>query len=179
MSIINEKYLKQFSPIPINYTMDEVKNYIDVAELIWLKPVIRDAFLDELRYQVEKNKVSPENSTALLEAIYPYLAYATVYEALPFLWTNISEVGITKGKSDNSESITLKELSFVQEHLRRQVEVRKDNLIKWLDERYKSFPLYHPSNCNCHSCCDRRAKLKMPNPMFTIYGMNKVNTDIK
>lgn len=32
--IINEKYFKQYSPIPLNYNMAEVKNYIPVAEKI-------------------------------------------------------------------------------------------------------------------------------------------------
>ena len=38
--IINEKYLKQYSPIPLNYNLTEVKNYIPVAEKIWVKPLI-------------------------------------------------------------------------------------------------------------------------------------------
>jgi hypothetical protein len=38
--IINETYFKKYSPIPANYNMAEVKNYIPVAEKIWVIPLI-------------------------------------------------------------------------------------------------------------------------------------------
>ena len=178
MNIINEKYLKQFSPIPLNFNLAEVKNYIDIAQLIWLRPILGCDFMDELEQQVHDNQVTSANSTALIEAIYPFLAYATVYESLPFIWSNISEVGITLGHSENSDSITLKDLTYIQQHLRNQVEVRKDFLIKWLDAHYQSFPLYHTSNCGCTSCCNRRNKLNKPNPNFSIYTTRKPRTDL-
>ena len=37
--IINEKYFKEYSPIPLNYNMAELNNYISVAEKIWVKLV--------------------------------------------------------------------------------------------------------------------------------------------
>ena len=32
--IINEKYLKEYSPIPLNNDLSEIRNYIGVAEKI-------------------------------------------------------------------------------------------------------------------------------------------------
>ena len=179
MNIINDKYLKEFSPIPLNYNTKEVKNYVEVAQIIWVRPILGDAFMDEIEYQVEKNKVSDENSTLLVEALYPYLAYATVLEALPFIWAHISEVGVTLGKSDNSDSLSLKDMTYVQNHIRNQVEARKDFLIKWLDERAESFRLYHPSNCCCDAFCAKIAKLKAPNPSFKVFGLRKIDANLK
>ena len=108
--IINEKYLKQFSPIPLNYNMAEVKNYIPVAEKIWVIPLIGSDLFDEIDEQVKNNNLSEENSTLLTEGgLWQYLAFATVYECIPMIWSHISEVGVTKGKSDNSDSLDLKE----------------------------------------------------------------------
>lgn len=178
--IINEKYLKQYSPIPLNYNMAEVKNYIPVAEKIWVIPLIGYDLYDEINEQVADNEVSPENATLLTEGgLWQYLAFATVYEALPMIWSHISEVGVTKGKSDNSDSLDLKDMTYVSQHLRNQVEVLKDQLKKWLCEHYDSFPTVDVCACGCSSCCNHDAKLNYPNPQAQIYSTYRKNTNLK
>lgn len=178
--IINEKYMKQFSPIPLNYNMAEVKNYIPVAEKIWVKPLIGSDLFDEIDDQVANNTVSQENATLLTEGgLWQYLAFATVYEALPMIWSHISEVGVTKGKSDNSDSLDLKDMTWVTQHLRNQVEVLKDQLKKWICEHQDSFPLADVCACNCSSCCNHEAKLNSPNPQAQIYTSLRRNTNLR
>ena len=178
------KYLKQFSPIPLNYNLDEVKNYVDVAELIWIRPIIGDDFYSELQDEVDNDELTEENQTLFLDALYPYLAYAVTLEALPFIWSDINEKGITLNKSDNSESITLKDLTFIEGHLRRQVEARKDFFIKYLDTHLDSFPMYADyKNCGCNGngggCCCDNAKLNKPNPLFQVWSTRRVCTNLK
>ena len=177
--LINEKWLKEYSPIPLNYNLKEVQNYIKISEQIWVEPILGFYFYEELLYQVKNNEVSEENSTLLAEAVYPLLGYAVVLEALPFLWSHISEVGITLGKSDNSDSLSLKDMTYVESHLRRQVEVRKDYLIKFLCEHCKSYPIFNPSGiCGCGCPCGEGAKLNPPKPLFEIYSTLKRCTDL-
>lgn len=180
--LITNKYLKQFSPIPINYNLDEVKNYIGVAELIWIRPIIGDDFYDELQEQVDDDNLSEANQTLFLEALYPYLAYAICLEALPFLWSDVSEKGITLGKSDNSDSVNLKDLTYIEGHLRRQTEVRKDFLIDYLSTHLSSFPKYEAyKHCGCNKngdvCCGN-AKLNKPNPMYRVYSTKRLNSNL-
>ena len=79
--IINEKYFKQYSPIPVNYNMAEIKNYIGVAEKIWVKPVIGYKLFNEIEQQVKENKVSEANATLLTDGgLWQYLAFATVLQ---------------------------------------------------------------------------------------------------
>ena len=178
--IINEKYLKQYSPIPLNYNLAEVKNYIPVAEKIWVIPLIGYDLYDEINEQVADNEVSPENATLLTEGgLWQYLAFATVFEALPMIWSHISEVGVTKGKSDNSDSLDLKDMTYVSQHLRNQVEVLKDQLKKWLCEHYDSFPTVDVCACGCSNCCNHDAKLNYPNPQAQIYSTYRKNTNLK
>ena len=177
-TIINEKWLKEFSPIPLNYNMKELHNYVKLAEAIWLVPIIGNDFYEELLEQVEENNLSEENSTALVEAIWPYLGFAVAYEALPILWAHISEVGITKGKSDNSDSLDLKDMTYVSQHLRTQVEARKDYCKKWLCEHYESVPNLNVCACECSCCCNNDAKLNYPNPMKQLYTTNRKCADL-
>lgn len=174
--LFNDKWLKEFSVIPLNFNTKEVQNYLKLAETIWLEPVIGRPLYDELLYQVKNNQLTDENSTLLVEAIYPYLGFCVAYEALPTLIYHVSEVSVTKGKSDNSEPIDLKETTYFEAHLRRQIEARKDYLIKWLDCHCDSFPLYQPS-CN-NSCCDAKG-LNKPNPMFELYTPPRKNTTLR
>ena len=178
--IINEKYFKQYSPIPVNYNMAEIKNYIPVATKIWVIPVIGRNLYNELEQQVKDNKVSEANATLLTDGgLWQYLSFATVLEALPMVWSHISEVGVTKGKSDNSDSLDLKDMTYVSQHLRNQVEVLKDQLKKWLCEHSVSFPLVDLCKCGCSSCQDNNAKLNKPNPQAQIWTTNRKNTDLR
>lgn len=177
--IINEKYLKQYSPIPLNYNLAEVKNYVSVAEKIWVKPIIGYDLFDEIEEQVQNNEVSEENATLLTEGgLWQYLAFATVLEALPIIWGHISEVGITKGKSENSDSLTLKDMTYMQQHIRNQVEVLKDQLKKWLCEHNTSFPMLDCCGCGC-SCCGDNAKLNKPNANQQLYSTRRKMTNLK
>ena len=177
--IINEKYLKQYSPIPLNYSLTEVKNYIGVAEKIWVKPVIGSDLFDEIQEQVDENNISEENSTLLTEGgLWQYLAFATVLEALPIIWGHISEVGITKGKSENSDSLSLKDMTYIQQHIRGQVEVLKDQLKTWLCEHGESFPSLDFCACGC-SCCNDGSKLNKPNAYQQLYSTRRKITNLK
>lgn len=177
--IINEKYLKQYSPIPLNYNLAEVKNYVSVAEKIWVKPLIGYDLFDEIEQQIEDNDLSEANQALLTEGgLFQYLSFATVYESLPILWSHISEVGITKGKSESSESLTLKDMTYVQQHIRGQVEVLKDQVKKYICEHSNYFPMADMCSCGCLPCGDK-AKLNKPNPYVQLYKPFQRNTDLK
>ena len=178
--IINETYFKKYSPIPLNYNMTEVKNYIPVAEKIWVKPLIGYELFDEIEDQVKNNNVSEANATLLTEGgLWQYLSFATVYEALPMIWSHISEVGVTKGKSDNSDSLDLKDMTWVTQHLRNQVEVLKDQLKKWICEHYMYYEKADLCSCGCEQCCQSNPKLNYPNPQYQVYKPFKKNTNLK
>ena len=180
MPIINEKYFKQYSPIPINYNMAELKNYITVAEQIWIKPLIGYDLFDEIEQQVKDNEVSDTNAALLTEGcLWQYLAYATCLEGLPFIWSHFSEVGITVADTDVSKSITLKDLTYIQQHLRNQVEFLKDSVKRYICEHYQFYPLADVCACNCSCCCQINPNLNAPNPQYQVYKPFKKCTDLK
>lgn len=176
MALINKSLLAKYSPLPINYNFDEVMLYQPIAISIWVRPILGDAFTDELEYEVANNNVSEANSTLMTSGgLLQYLSYAMCLQALPFVWAHVSEVGITKGKSEFSDSIDLKDMTYIEASIRRTVETLKDNLIKWLDCHCDNFPLYHPTGCG--SCCNNKG-LTTPNPMWSIYSTKKRHTNL-
>ena len=178
--IINKKFFAEYSPIGKNYDYSEIMLYVPVATEIWIRPLIGSDLLDEIEKQVQENNVSETNAALLTEGkLWQYLCYATCYEGLPFLWTNISEVGITLGHSDNSDSITLKDLTYIQQHLRNQVEVLKDSVKRYICEHYLYYPLADVCACNCSCCCQTNPKLNAPNPQYQVYKPYKRNTNLR
>lgn len=139
--LINDEYLKVYSPIPLNYNLDEVRPYVKVSELLYIEPILGEPLYEELIEQVASGDITEVNSTLLLQ-IYPALAIGTAFEALPFIWSHMSEVGITKGHSDNSDSIDLKDLNYLSQHLKAQLQARLDNLEYFLKTHLDSYPLY-------------------------------------
>lgn len=176
--LINDKWLKEFSPYPLNYNTKEIQNYIKLVEVQYILPLIGNDWYEELLDQVKNNTLTPENSTALVEAIFPILGFSVAYEALPLTWAKISEVGVVKSSSDNSEPLTLKDLTLVQQHLKAQVAVRIDYAKHWLCEHQDSFPLLDLCGCGCENC----SKNKLSNHKGvhnSIYSTYRRNTNLK
>lgn len=177
--IINEKYMKEFGIFPENYQMTEVMQYVPIAESIWIKPVLGDALFDEIQEQIDNDELSEENATLLVDgSVWRYLAMATALEMYPLLWAHLSEVSVTKGKSENSDPLTLKETAYVEQHIRRQVEVLKEEVIKFLNTYCNQYPLFVNSEC-CTCCCGDKLGLKKPNKMSQVYSPRRKRTDIK
>lgn len=168
--LINKEYLKEYSPIPLNYNMDEVLPYTKIAELLWIKPILGELLYDELIEQVASGEITDANSTLLLK-VYPAEAIGVVYEALPFVWSHISEVGITKGKSDNSDSINLTEVDYITKHLKAQLQARLDDLKDFLKSHYESYPLWVVTD----DCC----KKPEGSPFQQLYTTRRKKTDLR
>lgn len=176
--IINKEFLKKFGIFPRNYDLTEVMNYVDISEKIWIVKTIGYSQYEELQQQVKDNNLTPENATLLAEAIYPYLAFAVAYESLPTTWAHLSEIGWTLGESDNSKSATLKDMTYVSDHIRRQVEARKDFAIQWINEHIAFYPLIEQCiSCDCS--CNNNAKLNPPNKLQELYSTRRKCTDLK
>lgn len=196
-TLINEEYFKTYSPVPVNFNMDNIEPYFKVAEKIWVEPLIGTPLYEELLEQVNTNTVTETNSTLLL-VLYPYLSFSIVYECLPFLSYHISEVGITKGKSDNSDSVSINDVNYINTHVRSQVEVMKAQLKKFLDRNKEFYPLYCPDTCEvindeCTECdwiieyytggyrqhsWDYFYNKNKPNPRLQVYRTRRRNTDL-
>lgn len=146
-TLINEEFLKEFSLFPKNYDLKEIQNFIPIAEQIHIVPILGINLYEELIEQVSTNTLTDKNSTLILE-IYKVLGIAVFYEALPFVYSHISAVGITKGKSDNSDSIENKDISYISTHTKAQLDYAKKYLKSWLDMYSDNYPLYD-GTINC------------------------------
>lgn len=165
-TLINAEYLKAYSMFPANYDLTDIENFIPIAEQIHIVPILGIALYDELIEQVTNNNLTPENSTLLLE-VYKVEGISVLYESLPFVWAHVSQVGLTKGKSDNSDSIENKDMAYISTHIKSQLDYSKQYLVNWLDEYSSNFPLYK-----------REETKDIKNDKLDIYSIPKDNIDL-
>lgn len=167
-TLINAEYLKAYSMFPKNYDLTDIENFIPVAEQIHILPILGLSLYEELIEQVTNNSLTEVNSTLLLE-VYKVEGIAVLYESLPFCWAHLSQVGLTKGFSDNSESIENKDISYLNTHIKSQLDYAKKYLKDWLDSYSDNFPLYTKEE----ECCKKPKDLD-----FNVYGLKKDKIDI-
>lgn len=164
-TLFNEEYLKEYSLLPTNFNTKEVWNFIPLTEQLHIVPVIGQSLYEELLDQVEKNEVTPANASLLLE-IYPFEGLALMEVCMPYLAMHITEVGITKGKSENSDSADVNDINYLTNYVRSQMEPLKNKLISFLKNNKDLYPLYKDIDCTCK-----------PTKTWNVYGMNQINTD--
>lgn len=167
-TLINASYLKAYSLFPENYDLTEIENFIPISERIHIEPILGEPLYEELLEEVMENKLTQVNSTLLLE-VYRVLGVAVVFESLPFIRSHISQVGITLGKSDNSDSISNKDLNVISLKLERQLEFEKRHLKEWIEERSDSYPLYTSEMTECGN---------IQIPQRILYSIPKKDIDI-
>lgn len=175
--IINKTYLKQYSLYPKNYDLTEVMNFLDVTEALFVRPLLGTDLYDEICEEVKNNTISETNATLLTDGgLWAYLGAAFSLETLPFAYAHFSQVGVTKGKSDNSDSVELKDITYLTNHLRSTMEELKKFTVKWLQEHSASFPTWDPDEqfCGCtktvSSCCGTSAFTE-PEPRPIVYNL--------
>ena len=163
---MNEGYLKEYSLIPQSYNVKEIWNFVPLTEQLHIVPIIGKELYNELLDQVENNTVTPANDSLLLE-IYPFEGLALMEVCMPYLAIHVSEVGLTLGKSENSDSVGIEDINYLTNYVRSQMEPLKTRLIDFLKEHSDLYPLYKkPTNV-----CSDQIKT------WNVYGMNQINTD--
>lgn len=165
-TLFNEEYLKEYSLLPLNFDVKEIWNFIPLTEQLHIVPIIGKELYNELLDQVENNTVSPENASLLLE-IYPFEGLALMEVSMPYLAMHITEIGITLGKSENSESASIDHINYLTNYVRSQMEPLKSKLISFLKTNKDLYPLYKDKDYNCK-----------PTKTWNVYGMNQINTDV-
>lgn len=164
--LMNKEYLKEYSLLPINFNTDEIWNFIPLAEQLHIVPIIGQEMYNELLDQVENNQVTPENASLLLQ-IYPFEGLAIMEVSMPYIAFHITEVGITKGSSENSDSVTTNDINYLTNYVRSQMVPYKERLIEFISQNSELYP-----NIKIEKKCEKQTT------NGRVYGFNQINTDV-
>ena len=148
--LISEELLKLYSPISKNVGIDRVYPFIHLAQPYYITPILGQPLTEELQIQIENNTLTQENKALILKIAMP-LAMWTSYLATRSLGYSMTQKGITKEKSENSEAINEKEMAEYILSLKNQAEMAQELLIAYLCNCRDLYPNWKPQvECNCN-----------------------------
>lgn len=147
--LINEEMLKLYSVMSRNVGIDKIVPFINLAQPMEIESILGDALSEELKLQINSDTLTELNK-ALLVKIAPALALWSDFYAMRSLAWTVTQKGVTKEKSENSEALNKEELAYFQESIRENAETATELLIKYLCKCQEEYPLWKPQDeCIC------------------------------
>lgn len=147
--IINEELFKNYSNVSRNVGVDKVFPYLQLAQPYYIENILGEPLLFELQTQIAQDNLTELNKALILK-VAPALSLWTDYLAARSLAYSFTAKGLTKEKSENSESLNDKELAEYIHAIREQAEMASQLLVKYLCRCASSYPLWAPdSDCDC------------------------------
>lgn len=148
--LISEELLKLYSPISNNVGVDKIFPFVHLAQSYYVEPILGKAMMEQLQSEIDADALSDENK-ALIIKIAPCLAFYTSYLAARSLTYTISEKGMTLESSENSRSISERELGEYILTLKNQSEMYAELLVKYLCNCQHLYELWRPETpCECN-----------------------------
>ena len=139
--LITEQWLKTYTPISDFVDMEVIRPYFKLGEDIDVRQVIGSKLFDRLKQGTQNNNLTADKQE-LVTQIRPYLAYAIVARALPFIATGIRGAGVVKVNNPNIINATLAEVKDRETNLRNVADYYQVRLIQYLCDNGSKFHLY-------------------------------------
>lgn len=166
--IINEELFKLYSQVSINVGVDKCYPFLQLAQSFYLEPILGTPLLDELKEQVSTNTLTEANKALILKCAHCLSAW-TDFLAGRSLGYTVTQKGIVKEHSENSEALNETELGYYIGGIREIANQAQEVLVKYLCCCADLYPLWRPSsNCDCNRYIetDGDSNPKRSNPIF-------------
>lgn len=146
--LIDEENLKLWSPISQNVSVNKILPFVQQAQRMYILPTLGSALYNTLTDAIDTDTLTDEQKALLLEIAPPLAFYATFLGLRPLAYS-ITEKGITKEKSDNSESLSEKELGEWKIELKHQADDLLDDLLRYLCNCRDLYEWQPANECDC------------------------------
>lgn len=147
MNILTTNKLKELTTISNALDIDALTPFIDVAETFHIKPVLSEAFYEDILIKIEDGEVTEELNTFLESYVYPSIAYYAWYEASPTLWMKTENKGIVNKFSDNSNSIDANSFKIYRQSIYDKAVMYSNRMNDYLRNNPTKFDVY-AKHCN-------------------------------
>lgn len=104
-NILSENYLRSTISVSDNLDIKLLMPFVNEVEQIHLRDTLGDKAFNELKYRYE-NKTLDDNEKHLVSYyIKPYMAWKVLYEALPWITTQVRNKGVVQQDSENNVKV--------------------------------------------------------------------------
>lgn len=120
---ISNEYLYKWTIIPNNVDSEILNPYIRQAQDTNIQSILGYALYRKLMNDLNTTGVWTGAYLELMtNYVKPALAKWTVYHALPFIWSRITNQSVSKKQSDNSQPTSLEELKYLRDTIKTDAE---------------------------------------------------------
>ena len=120
-----------------------ISNAIQIAQDLYILPMVGTGIFNELKTQVVAGTVSTDNDTLLSSYIQPCLKYYVLFELIEPLTFKFTNKSIMKKNSENSQPISDGELQRLKDKFKNIAEYYAEKLRLYLVQNEASYPLYY------------------------------------
>lgn len=143
-TLIDDDLLKRYSPIPLEFDIQSKMYPFVLSAQADIRRLIGEPLYAELIDQIENDALTDLNKALIVEMA-PSMATLSVYYALPSLWLSITQKGVTKEQSENSQSAMKNEINYYRSDIKAQADTHMDNLVAFI-ENCGNYPLYQKAD---------------------------------
>lgn len=152
---VSERYLKNNSPIGDNMDIKEIYPYVKTAQDVYIQEALGTALYERLISGVSGSPSDlNSNEKILIKICRSALVYWTCYDALPFIWVKLRNIGLVKQSGENLETLSVDEMRVIEQKLKEKAVFYMNRLKDYLCENSNLFDEY---NDGCWNCGDMSA----------------------
>jgi hypothetical protein len=137
---ITENYLKDETPITANCDATDIVPWIKPAAEIRIKPILGNLFFKDLLTKYNAESLN-EDEIELVLLIQPCVAWRAAAMTVYSLSRQLKNKGLQIQNGENSEGVTLNEVTFGMDHYGQISKQYEGDLIEWLVENKNTFPV--------------------------------------
>lgn len=119
--LLNNDNIAKYTILPTDYNYDEIWNYVNIAELEYIKPLISEDTYNSFTEDAP-------------EPVLQYLGMQVSQLVLPIIALKVSDKGITRNNSEYSSKATLNEISYLEVRINSTINLLYKAFIKYLKD---------------------------------------------
>ena len=139
---ISEDKLKSSSTVNGNVDAELLKPYMKVAQDLHIHTILGTDLYDAIQDGIQNSTLTSAETTLLNDYIADALVQWTLFEALPFLSYKIMNADIVRKASENSQSASKQDITWLRDITRNTAEFYTKRLVDYLKNNSSDFPEY-------------------------------------
>tara|TARA_R100001460_G_scaffold75038_1_gene116149 strand:- start:728 stop:1228 length:501 start_codon:yes stop_codon:yes gene_type:complete len=144
--LISRADVVKFTSMNGNIDTDKFIQYISHAQDIHIQAMTGTDLLEKIQNDIIAGTLANPYLSLLTTYIKPVLIHYAMVEYLPFAAYTISNKGIYKHSSENSENASKDEVDFLMEKERKTAEYYKQRFIDYICQNNALFPEYNSNS---------------------------------
>tara|TARA_R100000742_G_C4205598_1_gene33438 strand:- start:62 stop:562 length:501 start_codon:yes stop_codon:yes gene_type:complete len=144
--LISRADVVKFTSMNGNIDVDKFIQYVSAAQDIHIQAMTGTDLLVKIQNDIIAGSLANPYLSLLTTYIKPVLIHYAMVEYLPFAAYTISNKGIYKHSSENSENVGKDEVDFLMEKERKTAEYYKQRFIDYICQNNALFPEYNSNS---------------------------------